>query len=79
MWLWVELDVYSLFKILDSDEACLIAAGVVQSIAVESNRYAGRKERSQQRSSFKDISQAIEVSMNTEEFCKQKDLITFLR
>lgn len=37
----------------------------VQSVASESNRYTGKKERSQQRASFRDISQAVEVSKVT--------------
>ena len=38
-----------------------MACAVVQSLASESNRYSGRKERTQQRASFRDFSQAIEV------------------
>ena len=37
------------------------ACDVVQSVASESNRYTGRKERSQQRSCFKDLLSAVEV------------------
>lgn len=45
---------------MDSDEVDN-ACDVIQSVASESNRYTGRKERSQQRSVFKDLVSAVEV------------------
>ncbi|XP_019856157.1 PREDICTED: interferon-related developmental regulator 2-like isoform X2 [Amphimedon queenslandica] len=45
--------------LLECEEA-EVACAVVQSLASESNRYSGRKERTQQRASFRDFSQAIE-------------------
>lgn len=48
-------------QLLECEEA-ETACAVVQGLASESNRYSGRKERTQQRSSFRDFSQAMEVS-----------------
>ena len=41
------------------------ACEVIQSVAAESNRYTGRKERTQQRSCFRDLVAAVEVSSST--------------
>lgn len=45
---------------MDSDEVDN-ACDIIQRVASESNRYTGRKERSQQRSVFKDLVSAVEV------------------
>ena len=45
--------------LLESDDVDILC-GVIQSMASESNRYTGRKERSQQRSCFREILQSVE-------------------
>ncbi len=45
---------------MDLDEVD-VACDIIQSLASESNRYTGRKERSQQRSCFKDMVSSVEV------------------
>ena len=48
-------------QLLDTDEV-ETACDIIQAISSDNNRHAGRKERSQQRSSFKEFVSTVEVS-----------------